>query len=289
MPLVFTQNEVNLSEHAYADVLGETYEYPSQYKNLIQPGEQFVYYRGRRRAGGGSTTPSYLGVGIVSAVSPIGDRFRCSITNFQPFDPPLPFKASDGYLEPEANSRTAVGFYFQTGVRGLDQNAFDTICALGLGTAQTTGGGAATPAAADDVSYADPAKAREVDELAMLLAINEAEERWPESRIVRMPHNNPGFDIEVRQPDGVIGYIEVKGTQAPKPRFFISAGELAFSLAHSDEYSIWIFHSMDLKARTATFTAYDGAVEDARFKLQPIQFLSHPHTPAPGTTVGPIQ
>lgn len=92
MPLVFTQNEVNLSEHAYADVLGETYEYPSQYRNLIQPGEQFVYYRGRRRASGRSATPSYLGVGIVSDVSAIGDRFRCSIANFQPFTPPLPFQ-----------------------------------------------------------------------------------------------------------------------------------------------------------------------------------------------------
>lgn len=289
MPLVFTQNEVNLSEHAYADVLGETYEYPSQYRNLIQPGEQFVYYRGRRRASGRSATPSYLGVGIVSEVTPIGDRFRCSITNFQPFTPPLPFKTGDGYLEPEANARTAVGFYFQTGVRRLDQNAFDTMCALGLGTAQTTAGDADTDSIEDDASYANPAAVWQVDELAMLLAISQAEERWPESRTLRMPHNNPGFDIEVRHPDGVIFYIEVKGTQAPKPRFFISAGELAFSAAHADDYSIWIFHSMDLEARTATFTSHDGAVDDARFELRPIQFLGQPRTPSQGSTVGPIQ
>lgn len=59
-----------------------------------------------RCTGGGSATPSYLGVGIVSEVSSFGDRFRCSIRNFQPFTPPLPFKTGDGYLGPEASSRT---------------------------------------------------------------------------------------------------------------------------------------------------------------------------------------
>jgi hypothetical protein len=287
MPLVFTQNEVNLSEHAYADVLGETYEYPSQYR--IQPGEQFVYYRGRRRASGRSATPSYLGVGIVSEVSVIGDRFRCSITNFRPFTPPLPFKTGDSYLEPEANTRTAVGFYFQTGVRRLDQNAFDAICALGLGVAETAAEEAETNAVGDHVPYPDPVTARQVDELAMLLAVAQAEERWPESRTVRMPHNNPGFAVEVRHPDGVIGYVEVKGTLAPKPRFFISAGERAFAAAHADNYSIWIFHSVDLDARTATLTSYNGVVDDDRFELRPTQFLGQPRTTSQGATVGPVQ
>ena len=248
-----------------------------------------MYYRGRKRASGGSATPSYLGVGIVSEVSRVADRFRCSITNFRPFTPPLPFKTGDGYLEPEANTPTAVGFYFQTGVRRLDQDAFDMICALGLGMPQTIAGDAESDAVGDDVSYADPATARQVDELAMLLAVAQAEERWPESRTVRMPHNNPGFDIEVRHPDGVIGYVEVKGTRAHKPRFFISAGERAFSAAHADSYMLWIFHSMDLEAKTATLTPYDGAVDDDRFELRPTQFLGQPHTPRQGATVGPIR
>lgn len=140
----------------------------------------------------------------------------------------------------------------------------------------------------EDVSHPDPATARQVDELAMLLAISQAKERWPGSCTVSMPHNNPGFDIEVRHPDGIISYIEVKGTQAPKPRFFISAGELAFSAAHAGDYSIWIFHSIDLKARTATFASHDGAVDDARFELRPIQFLGQPHIQSRGSAVGPI-
>lgn len=56
MPLVFAQNEVSLSEIDYADDLGKSYEYPSRYRKLIQTGERFVYYRGRRRAGSSQTS-----------------------------------------------------------------------------------------------------------------------------------------------------------------------------------------------------------------------------------------
>ena len=43
MPLVLTQNEATESGHAYADVLGESYEYPTRYRNRIREGERFVY------------------------------------------------------------------------------------------------------------------------------------------------------------------------------------------------------------------------------------------------------
>lgn len=287
MPLVFTQNEVNLSEHSYADVLGETYEYPSNYKNLIQPGEQFVYYRGRRRASGGSEVPSYLGVGIVSDVMLVGDRYRCSITNFRPFDPPLPFKAGDQYREPGANSATAKGFYFQPGVRRLDQAAYDAICESGIGAdAENEDHGDASVTSPSDASYANPKTAQEVDQLAMELALLEAERRWPSSNIVRMPHNNPGFDIEVRHAVGDTHFVEVKGTLAATPRFFISAGELAFSNSNAESYSIWIFHSMDIKARTATFVDYNGVVDEIAFDLHPVQFRGMPLRTPSGKKVG---
>jgi hypothetical protein len=132
MPLVFAQNEVSLSDLSYADVMGESYEYPARYKGLVQPGEQFVYYRGGRRTRGPRVTPVYLGAGIVGHVTEVGDRFRCSIRDFKPFTNPLAFKDAKGlYREPEANNRRAVGFYFQTGVRTIDQAAYDAICKAG--------------------------------------------------------------------------------------------------------------------------------------------------------------
>ena len=102
MPLVFTQNEVTLSGHLYADVIGETYEFPSRYLRLIRSGEQFLYYRGRRRKAGRGNQ-EYFGCGIVAEVFPSGDRYQCSIADYHPFDPPVPFKSGDRYREPEAN------------------------------------------------------------------------------------------------------------------------------------------------------------------------------------------
>lgn len=261
MPLVFTQNEINLADVEYGDVLGELYEFPSQYINIVKPGEQFVYYRGKRRADGSIGTPNYFGTGIVGAVNTVGERYQCSITNYQPFDPPVPFRIGDLYLEPTANTRKAVGFYFQQGVRKLDQIAFDAICAIGLKSSKAIGSkGYSTDSA-------------EVDAVAMELALKEAVSRWPGMAVVRMPHNNPGFDIEIRSGDNPIHYIEVKGTRANEARFFISAGELAHSELHADNYSIWIFYSLNLVEKTAQLATHDGAVSGEHFDLRPTQFF----------------
>ncbi|OBH31689.1 hypothetical protein A9X03_07100 [Mycobacterium sp. E1715] len=65
-------------------------------------------------------------------VTEVGDRFRCSIQDFKAFEHPVPFKDENGlYREPEANNRKAVGFYFQSGVRTIDQNAYNAICRAG--------------------------------------------------------------------------------------------------------------------------------------------------------------
>ena len=69
MPLVLTQNEATESGHTYADVLGIVYEYPRRYASLVQTGEQFVYYRGRRRATGGTQPQVYLGTGVVGTIA----------------------------------------------------------------------------------------------------------------------------------------------------------------------------------------------------------------------------
>lgn len=123
-----------------------------------------------------------------------------------------------------------------------------------------------------ELGYATAEELRAVDDLAMSLAFTEAELRWPEVTVERMPHSNPGYDIEVRHPAGDIRYIEVKGTRAAEPSFFITAGEVAYSHQHPDRYSIWIFHGMNLDAGTATLTEYDGPVSEAHFELQPVQY-----------------
>jgi len=189
MPLVFTQNEVSVEDRDYADVLGKIYEYPARYRKLIQTGEPFVYYRGRRRADGSSQTPSYLGCGRVGKITEVGDRFRCTIENFQEFEKAVPFKRGETYREPEANLRSAVGFYFQVGVRSLDQKSFDEIVAAGLGDpAPKTAAlkrGIVTSALpnAEDKAHGDV----KAHQLALNRAKLEARSQWPTGRIFQAP------------------------------------------------------------------------------------------------------
>ena len=52
MPLILTSNEVIAGDdYDWEDVTGVQYHYPNGYRNLIRPGERFIYYRGVRRAG----------------------------------------------------------------------------------------------------------------------------------------------------------------------------------------------------------------------------------------------
>ena len=64
-PLVLVENEVTLDGRYdfWADETGVRYQYPNQYRNKVQTGRPFVYYRGVRRAGRkrGPTSTSELG------------------------------------------------------------------------------------------------------------------------------------------------------------------------------------------------------------------------------------
>lgn len=127
-------------------------------------------------------------------------------------------------------------------------------------------------ASADGPEYATGEEIQLVDDLAMELALAQAARLWPQAEVRRMPHSNPGYDIEVRHAAGDTRYVEVKGTRSPDPCFFITAGEVVHSQKHPERYSIWIFHAMDLDLGTATLAAHDGPVTAEHFELQPVQY-----------------
>lgn len=128
MPLRLTVNDRTLSGHEYDDVLGERYEFPTRYQQLIQPGVRFVYYRGRRRADGRSGRQEYLGAGVVGTV----ERSRrdpsllvCRIEDWCPFTEPLYFKDAEGmWYEPGG---VHGGLYWRQGVREIPDDVFDHI------------------------------------------------------------------------------------------------------------------------------------------------------------------
>ncbi len=82
MPLVFAENEETESGITYQDRTGVSYQYPRAYRRIIRSGERFVYYKGRRKRGGGRAPQVYFGVGLVGPTAPDPsrqDHFVCEI------------------------------------------------------------------------------------------------------------------------------------------------------------------------------------------------------------------
>ena len=240
MPLVLATGAATESGHSYADVLGSSYEYPKAYRNLIQSGELFVYYRGRRVEGGGTRPQVYLGCGTIGEVTAGSDPnlLRCDIPEFSLFAEPVGFRKPDGtYLEPAGIRRG----YFQAGVRRIDQAAWEQIVQLGQPASP------ATPT----TGYASAVDARQIEKISRQAALDWLRARDDVLDAVEMPYNNPGYDIHATTSKGPL-YVEVKGTSARTPGFFLSEGERRFAAAHPDRYLLIVVTEIDLESGSSS-------------------------------------
>ena len=95
--------------------------------------------------------------------------------------------------------------------------------------------------------------------------------RYPGMAIEVQRHSNPGYDIEVKEGQDIVRYVEVKGTTKEDPRFFISENERLFSLEHADRYNLVVVHDIDLIGGSYEVSQHEGAM-DERFRLRPTQW-----------------
>ena len=280
MPLVFAESERTASGITYNDHTGVLYQYPKRYRRIIRAGELFVYYRGRRRRGGGQLLQIYFGAGVVGRVmvDPNTDgRLICEIVDYLAFAEPVPFKDERGlYLETGAESRG----YFQPGVRVISDEDFRRILVAGAATAETPTSRVMRTELQGIVrqrgqGYAAAEVARAVDEFAMRIAEQELGRRYKGATVVPQPHNNPGFDILLRpagEGDEVL-YVEVKGTQGGSPRFFLSEGERRFSSRQGDRFRLVVVHSIRLDSGTYEVAWHEGPISsDEGVWLHPTQW-----------------
>jgi hypothetical protein len=278
--LVLAANPKPKSGHHYDDRTGVSYEFPPRYRHAIVPGRRFVYYRG----GAGVPVPCYFGSGIVGGLraSQNAGLLVCDILDYRPFASEVPFKDdSRGYLEPGGDRR----MFYRSGVRRIAEGAFERIIELGdrsPTTARPVHGGAAGvggppgPGGRNRVrhaQYAPSEAARAVEEFAVRRAVDWLAARYVGCAIEQMPRNNPGFDIRVVASSGaVVRYVEVKGTSAGEPTFFISEGERQFSLAEATRFTLVVVWGVNLRTRDCEVSTIDGAVELPNVVLMPRQF-----------------
>ncbi|HEX5593599.1 MAG TPA: DUF3883 domain-containing protein [Solirubrobacterales bacterium] len=241
-------NEASEADVTYEDVPFVSYEYPSRYRKLIQEGTRFVYYRGRRRAGGGRQPQVYLGAGVIGVIRPsrTPGRLVCEVLDGERFPEPVPFKDKQGdYLEP-GGSRSG---YYQQGVRKVSEEVFTAIISRGA-TAVPQPPPASSGRSSTRRLYASPEDAREVERCSRTIVTGYLLERFPSARIVDMPTNNPGFDLETDVPS--LRYVEVKGTRGPLPEFHLSEGERRFAAAHQDTYLFAVVYGIELSSGAHT-------------------------------------
>jgi len=290
MPLVLTQNEQSAAAVTYDDRLGTSYEFPKKYQKLVQPGESFVYYRGKRPAAGGIQVPHYFGAGVVGAVTPTDDgRLRCKVTSYRAFGENVPLKQDGHYLEPGANGRPPkeVGLHFRTGVRTIDQIAFDAIlAAAGLG--QVAPNKIATKRVEEKpLSASGKNKKDELYDIAIALAALEAKTQWPSATIFRAPAGQY-FSLIVRHTDGKTHHVAVKATKHEEPRTTLSSGEVIYADRHAANYSLWVFYAMDLETGTGRLIKRTGRITDDDIDLRAAVHGGRLKNTRVGKKVGPI-
>ncbi|HEY8590057.1 MAG TPA: DUF3883 domain-containing protein [Naasia sp.] len=257
MPLALATAEGReRSGYVYDDITGVSYEYPTRYARLMVPGEPFVYHMPNR---------GYTGAAVVGSVreSVRPDHLVCEVIDYQPFGAAVPLRAPDGYYYEADPERGKLNVYWSQGVRPLRLESYERI----LGSAQRQ------PAPVRlQHRYATHETAAAVERFSVDRALQWLRAEYPDAELAEMPHNNPGFDVLVTGPGDFRLHVEVKGTQAPVPAFFMSEGERLFSVNNADKYLFVCVYDIDLESGQATVLTKQGPVGGEAFHLIPAQW-----------------
>jgi hypothetical protein len=277
-PIILVQNERTEGgryDH-WEDVPGERYHFPNKYVNLVTPGRPFIYYQGKRRAGGKEGRPQYFGCGAIGDV--VRDdrqgefepkstrRWFATIDDFIPFLETVPAKSEGKYLERIAQNHWGY-------VRPLPYQTYELILAMAHVERLRS---LAPSELIRDAPALEQVHPRLVDNPGSLLAKSaefgpsnlgrstarvsrfakaigdRAEEIVFESLRLRLSSREreslqwpardgqtPGWDIQFVSGGGVLRRIEVKGTQGPQfPSFEMTANEWMAATRHRSSYAV---------------------------------------------------
>lgn len=270
MPLVLATDAPTVSERAYDDVVGERYEFPARYASLVEAGETFVYYRGRR--GFDDSRPRYFGTGIIGEInrSDKNDHLVAEILDYQEFSEPIPAKdAAGSYLE----TGSAKGTNWANGVRRIDAEAMQRILEKGTPAQDDTEHGARVSGS----GFASAKHAREMERYSIAVAIAWLAGEFGAENVTEMPPCNPGYDILVRRPSAEDLFVEVKGTLGQTPSFHLSEGQRKLADIRGEDFRLLVVFQIDLETNQHRVVSLDDPLRDKRLELAPQAWLGVVH------------
>ena len=319
--LVLVENEVTMGGKYdfWEDDTGVQYQYPNQYKNRIQSGRPFVYYRGVRRSGGKRGQAEYFGTGTIGEVwqDPTvprgvprrGWRWFCSIEDYQPFEQPVPAKPGS---RPYEKLKSSMGW--RTAVREIPWDTFQKI--LDTGRATPPGllpgfPGDVTPVSEVHITEIEesetllihrprtsgkpllargrrnPRRAKEIGDRAEELVYHWLRDNRP--GVVRdsvdwlaQRGETPGWDIEYTDQSGARIAVEVKGTTVARfTSIELTANEWKAAGAERDKYMIALVTSaFAQQPGIAMLRDPYGRVESGGLEVEPTGWrISNPISP----------
>ncbi|KYJ97042.1 DUF3883 domain-containing protein [Microbacterium sp. CH1] len=267
MPIVlYTGEGPSRAGYVYDDRTGVSYEFPDRYLSMIQPGERFIYHRPGHYSGAGLIGPIRLSENASNSV--------CEILDYKQFDVQVPLRGPDDHYYEADPESGRFGVFWSQGVRRVSESAYERMIAAGWPDG-TPGRDHATDT--DGVpGYADAATALAVERYAVGIVLDLLHVEHPDVEVVEQARNNPGFDVRVGPAEDPVAFVEVKGTQAGEPVFWLTEGERKFSIANADRYELFVIAGIDL----ATPGAYrlhrrKGAVHGDGVTLEPSQWRGH--------------
>jgi len=160
--------------------------------------------------------------------------------------------------------------YYQRGVRRIGEDVYSSIIARAEASEDIDRVPTSRGEVARGALYASSAVGQLVETYSRKVALESLEAHHPSAAIREMPRNNPGYDIRVEDTTPI--FVEVKGTQAQRPRFLLSEGERCFAAAHADAYVLIVVFGIDLDREThlGLESRYGDVAEHA--VLVPIQW-----------------
>lgn len=302
--LVLVENEVTFDGDYdfWADETGSRYHYPNIYKNMVQAGTPFVYYRGVRRANNKRGTAEYFGTGVIGDIWPDpsqpadtpkkDQRWYCSIEQYVPFEMPVPAKSANG---PYEQINTARGW--GRAVRPISLQTLDAIRRAGeshTGVIETGGDAAEdmslSPRDLSEVvirrpktarggvpSKREPRRTKEIGDWA-----EEAVFRWLTEHLTASEVDSldwhaqrgdtPGWDISYRSTTGDHIAIEVKATTAHQfSAVEITGNEWRAAEASGEHYRIALVTGAMTSNASITFISDPyNALADLGMAVEPL-------------------
>jgi hypothetical protein len=277
VPVVLVEvGGVARSGHLYGDQTGVAYEYPvRRHSSYVRTGDRFVY----QKPGVG-----YVGCGVLGEIRPstVSGRLTCDVLSVTMFDAPVSLRDKNGQYYEADPTYWRGKVYWGQGVRPLSSERFEAI----LAAADVSARQASAPDSAGR-SYADSKMAAAVEAYSVQVALGALRARYSQTVTV-MPRNNPGFDLRVGPSESPVRYVEVKGTRAADPVFFLSEGERRFSILNADRYTLMVVSGINLASIThGNVRLHDGAIADGpEFELHTTQWHGELRSP---TTVPGVQ